>query len=154
MKKLLYLILICFVGFSISSCSKSNSDTATVTVDLSATVDGTPKDSKSVSAIKSGTSLVIAAPFNLASGETVLLSISNFAGVGDYAISATGGVTAYYTTGLQSTANQFVAINGDIKITAVTATSISGTFQFVGSNSSASTKTITSGQFTSNLTSQ
>ncbi len=77
--------------------------------------------------------------------KSISLSILNYRGNGTYNVTVSTG-SAIYTEDFSADA-MFTAKSGKITITSSTATTIKGTFEFTGTNSSNASRSITEGKF-------
>ncbi len=146
----LFLILILF-AFTLSSCKKSSANPQTAS-SISLKFNGTLVSSATPIATyyKTQNSLQIIGAFGTTSA--VSLIIANGVQIGTFDLS-NGEALLTYSTGanLQDT---FYGTAGNIVISTYTSSTVSGTFQFTGTDLSNVTGTITEGKFTAKLITQ
>jgi hypothetical protein len=152
MKQVTYLFLtLILFGFTLSSCKKSNTNPQAAE-SISLKFNGTLVSSSTPIATyyKSQNSLQIAGAFGTTS--VVSLIIANGAQVGTFDLS-NGNTLLTYSTGanLQDT---FYGTAGNIVISTFTSSTVTGTFQFTGTDPSNVTGAITEGKFTAKLITQ
>jgi len=146
----------------LSACSKKSDDPTPVATiyNISWTVDGkdytAPATSNRVTV--NGNTVSIAGSYLVNSNDYHSLTLNIPAAVGTYDIRNTNSTSlcvASYQTSLGGSGNAYTASNtlgigsGTIKVNTFTATDITGTFSFAGTDlsNSAITKTITNGKF-------
>jgi len=153
MKKITYLLLILTLfAFTLNSCKKSGSNPQTAAESISLKFNGTLVSSSMPIATyyKSQNSLQIIGAFGNTSA--ISLIIANGVQVGTYDLS-NGDALLTYSTGanLQDT---YIGTAGNIVISTFTSTTITGNFQFTGTDLSNVTGAITEGKFTAKLITQ
>jgi hypothetical protein len=152
MKQITYVFLtLTLFAITLSSCKKSNSNPQAAE-SISLKFNGTLVTSSTPIATyyKSQNSLQIAGAFGTTS--VVSLTIANGVQVGTFDFS-NGNALLSYSTGanLQDT---FYSTAGNIVISTLTSTTVTGTFQFTGTDPSNVSGTITEGKFTAKLITQ
>jgi hypothetical protein len=148
-KTALMMLMVCFIAFS--SCKKDKS-TPKTSVSLTVKVDGVSKTASHVLATyyKSENTLQLMATFS--GTENVSLMIQNIK-PGSYDIATSNDVIATYGTA-SDFADTYQGDTGTIVISSFSNGSVSGTFNFVGTNTANASKTITAGTFTTTYISQ
>lgn len=143
------VLLVCFIAFS--SCKKDKSTTQ-ASVSLAVKVDGVSKTASHVLATyyKSENTLQLIATFS--GTENVSLMIENVK-AGSYDLATSNDVIATYGTA-SDFADTYQANTGTLVVSSFGNGSVSGTFNFVATNPSSATKTITAGTFTTTYISQ
>ena len=146
----LFLILILFT-FTLSSCKKSDTNpqaAESISMKFNGTLVSSPTPIATY--FKTQNSLQIIGAFGTTSAVSLL--IANGVQVGTFDLS-NGEALLTYSTGanLQDT---FYGTAGNIVISTYTSSTVSGTFQFTGTDPSNVTGTITEGKFTAKLISQ
>jgi hypothetical protein len=137
---LLLILVLCTLGFN--SCKNEIIDFNTVNY-LTATVDGVEESSLAVGGLITGGQLAIVCKLN--GTEVITLAIKN-AKVGTFDVVADNLLLGYTTDSTYG--NSYLGTTGTVKISSLTTTTASGTFEFIGTDSKTSdTKTITSGLF-------
>lgn len=145
-KTALLMLVVCTLTFS--SCKK---DSAKTSVSLKVTIDGVTKTASHVVATyyKSENTLQLMATFS--GTENVSLMIENVK-VGNFDASSDEVLTTYATT--NDFANTYTGDSGQVVISTFGNGTISGTFNFVATNTSSATKTLTAGSFNTTYVSQ
>ena len=132
---------------TLAACSKKNDATPTptpaVTLGMSWTVDAANASATTTQAQISGNNVAIS---GTSVGTNMLVYAPKVAGT--YQIGS-GGATAGYTI-TAGTPKFYSATSGTIVISTISATNVTGTFTFVGTDSGVS-KTITNGTFNANF---
>jgi len=161
MKKYLILLCFCLIALLSNSCKKNSSDDTLAPVNSYMTfkVDGVGQSANKVAALLSSKHNNLSISGLLDNSGFVLLNIPS-PQIGTYAIpqSVYGHETYdnlsifYQADG--TNANAFDGLNGSITITALTSTTVTGTFQISCSNPLGNpivTKIISEGKFSSNF---
>ncbi|WP_139255192.1 DUF6252 family protein [Hymenobacter psychrophilus] len=153
------LLALSFLG----ACSSENEDPTPppLAPGMSWTVDGGLMTTTTLQAQRSGNNLSIAGTVNPNGPTSSFLMLSMPAAVGTYTFSLTTDASGTYSTRTNSGTEVYyagatglgtVTGTGSIVVTALTATSTSGTFAFTAINPATGTaKSITSGKFTVGL---
>jgi hypothetical protein len=152
MKQVTYLFLtLILFAFTLSSCKKSNTNPQSAE-SISLKFNGTLVSSSTPIATyyKSQNSLQIIGAFS--STSAVSLIIANGVQVGTFDLS-NGNSLLTYSTGA-NLQDSYIGTSGNIVISALTSTTVTGTFQFTGTDPSNVTGTITEGKFTAKLITQ
>jgi hypothetical protein len=152
-KHLFLMAVVCTVAFS--SCKKDSKKPTTPvsTQSISLTFNGTAFSSTAPVALysKSQGILLITGPFGTTAA--ISLSINGTIQAGTYDLTS-GNALATFATGT-NLQDVYTSDSGSIVITQLTSTTVSGTFQFTGTNfTNAATGTVTQGKFQANLTTQ
>ena len=138
-------------AFTLSSCKKNNTNPQAAE-SISLKFNGTLTSSSTPIATyyKSQNSLQIIGAFGTTSA--VSLIIANGVQIGTFDLSNANALLTY-STGANSQ-DTFYGTAGNIVISTLTSTTVSGTFQFTGTDLSNVTGTITEGKFTAKLITQ
>ncbi|WP_210517652.1 DUF6252 family protein [Hymenobacter terricola] len=133
---------------TLAACSKKDDATPAPAPNpegMSWTVDGNNVTATTaVSQAASGTLVTLAGATSSTGG--VFLDVPKV--VGTYPVTSTSDASASYVVTPSTGSSQFYdATTGTIVVSAVSATSISGTFTFTGAGTGAATKTLTNGKF-------
>lgn len=152
MKKIKTLLLLfSIVALGLTSCKKDSETTAEANAALTVKVNGTAKSSTGpvvATIYQSEKTLQILGQFSTTEGVSIM--IQDFK-VGEFNV-ATDDVLVVYTNGTTgSLSTTFMGDTGKVKITSITDTKVTGTFEFVGSNDSEQTKTLTEGKFEASI---
>lgn len=141
------LVLLCFSVLILSSCSKRSESTNATSSTLSFKADGTSKLSILTVAtyyVSQGTLQIVGQN----GGENIGLMVDNVK-IGTFDVVKDNLILSYgLDTVLQ---NQYIGASGSVSITSLTTNMVTGTFQFVGTNSYNASKTITEGKFSCSL---
>ena len=136
---------------SLVACSKKSDDPAVpvTPVGMSWTADGAAVTAASTQKSVSSTRYTFTGSFASAAGSSsVQLQMPNAAGT--YLIAAGGNASALYSASVGTTATLYASTSGTITVTSVTATNVTGTFDFVGRDAfggTTNTKTVSNGKF-------
>jgi hypothetical protein len=142
------LLLFLFLGIlGVSSCKKSSTKPQTAASSVSVKFNGTAYTATNITASysKSQNALQIVA---INGNVTTYLVVTNVK-VGSFDLS-TGGAAVTFSIGTDA----YTATSGTLVITAFTSTTVTGTFQFVGTDLSSKTGTGTDGTFNTGYTTQ
>ena len=144
---------------SLAACSSSKKDDPTpppATTGMSWTADGAALTTSTLQSQKFSTTISVAGTIP-ANTKPIYLSLEFPNAVGTYPFSPSSAASASYTVGGSSPVAYYAGANpgagtatgaGTIVVTALTATSITGTFTFTGiSANSGDSKSITNGRF-------
>jgi hypothetical protein len=145
-KPLLLMLIVC--AFAFSACKKSSTPKPAAT-GMSLKFNGTAENATVVVAVYDQSQGVLQVTGTLGTTAALSIAVTN-AKVGSFDI-ASGAASTIYATG-PSLQTSYIGSTGTVVITALSSTSVSGTFQFTGIDLSNVTATITSGQFQAAVT--
>jgi hypoxanthine phosphoribosyltransferase len=147
--KLIKLSLLIFVvcGLLYSSCKKSNSNSPSVTPSFSLKVNGVSKSTNTITTnySKSTNVLQVEGVFN--TGEMLSITINNVK-AGTFDIAAGAAVADYLIS--NATVDSYAGTVGTVTISSFTNSSVTGSFQFTGTNLTSTSIAITAGTFQAN----
>lgn len=149
MKKLKSLfLLVGLLALSVASCKKDDAKKVDEEEDLRSTkmtykVDGTAKTSTHLFAVKDDEAIAVYGAIN--DSETIVLSIDNFHGTGDYTVDNDEVVIGYVNG--TNPLNSFYATSGTIKVTSSSNAEVKGTFSGSLINGGETTRVLSDGTF-------
>jgi hypothetical protein len=144
------LLALTLITISLNSCKKSDSKkAATVTNSIALKFNGTAYTTNTITAVYSQGAIQIIGTY--ANGAVLYIAIPSNVKVGSFDLSTGGGAATFGT----NSTNTYIGDAGTINITSFTSNTVTGNFEFKGTNIlDSSTCSVTSGTFQTPYTTQ